>query len=68
MAATAFAEDISSQIFGRDIPQVLLLHANDINADCLTELLERFQTRGYTFVTLDEAIADAAFSLSLIHI
>jgi peptidoglycan/xylan/chitin deacetylase (PgdA/CDA1 family) len=60
-AATAIAERISPQIFGREIPQVLLLHANDINADCLDEMLRRYQARGYRFVTLDEAMADSAY-------
>lgn len=59
--ATAIAEKISPQIFGRDIPQVLLLHANDINADCLDEMLRRYEARGYRFITLDEAMKDPAY-------
>jgi peptidoglycan/xylan/chitin deacetylase (PgdA/CDA1 family) len=61
LAATEFAEKISPQIFGREIPQVLLLHANDINADGLAEMLKRFKVRGYQFITLDAAMADAAY-------
>src|SRR5262245_45073157 len=61
LAATEFAERISPQIFGREITQTLLLHANDINADCLDELLRRLAARGYRFVTLDEAMTDAAY-------
>ena len=61
LAATAFAEKIAPQIFGREIPQLLLLHANDINADCLEELLQRLSARGYQFITLDEAMADPAY-------
>jgi len=60
LAATAFAENISPKIFGRTIPQILLLHANDINADCLNELLARLEARGYRFTTLDAATADPA--------
>lgn len=60
-AATDIAEKISPQIFGRDIPQVLLLHANDITADCLDEMLRRYEARGYRFITLDEAMADPAY-------
>jgi hypothetical protein len=40
LAATEFADRISPQIFGREIPQTLLLHAIDINADCLDEMLK----------------------------
>ncbi len=61
IAATEFAERVSPQIFGREIPQTLLLHANDLNADCLNELLDRLERRGYRFVTLDEAMANPAY-------
>jgi peptidoglycan-N-acetylglucosamine deacetylase len=61
IAATEFAEKISPQIFGREVTQTLLLHANDINADCLAEMLKRLEARGYRFVTLDEAMADPAY-------
>jgi peptidoglycan/xylan/chitin deacetylase (PgdA/CDA1 family) len=61
MASTAFAECVSPQIFGHEIAQTLLLHANDINADSLDEMLRRFATRGYHFVTLDEAMSDSAY-------
>jgi len=60
-AATDVAERIAPQIFGREIPQVLLIHANDLNADCLDEMLKRFEARGYRFVTLAEAMADPAY-------
>src|SRR6266404_8357976 len=55
IAATQFAERISPRIFGREVAQTLLIHANDINADCLEELLRQFAARGYQFVSLDEA-------------
>lgn len=61
LAATEFAEKIAPQIFGREIAQTLLLHVNDINADCLDELLQRLTMRGYKFITLDEAMADSAY-------
>ena len=60
-AATEFAEKISPQIFGREIPQLLLIHSNDINADCLDEILQRFEARGYKFVTLDKVMSDPAY-------
>ena len=61
IAATEFAEHISPQVFGREVAQTLLIHANDINADCLDEMLRLFAARGYTFVTLDDAIKDPAY-------
>ena len=61
IAATEFAEKISPQIFGREIPQILLIHSNDITADTLDEMLQRLAQRGYTFVTLDKVMADPAY-------
>ena len=61
IATTEFAELISPQIFGREIAQTLLLHSNDITADCLDEMLRRFAARGYRFVTLDQAMSDPAY-------
>ena len=61
IAATQFAEKISPQIFGREIPQLLLIHSNDLNADCLDELLQKLSDRGYKFVTLDKVMSDPAY-------
>src|SRR6185369_9586207 len=60
-AATDFAEKVSPQIFGREIPQILLIHANDLNADCLDEMLKRYEARGYRFITLDEVMHAPAY-------
>jgi len=56
-----FMERISSEMFGREISQILLIHANDINAECLDEMLKRLEARGYRFVTLDQALEDKAY-------
>lgn len=61
IASTEFAEKISPQIFGREIPQLLLIHSNDVTADCLDEMLRRLAARGYKFVTLDKVMADPAY-------
>jgi len=49
-------------LFGRQIAQVLLIHANEINADSLAATLQRLQDRGYRFITLGEALADPAYA------
>jgi peptidoglycan/xylan/chitin deacetylase (PgdA/CDA1 family) len=56
-----FYEAQSRAIVGHEIPQVLLLHANRINADRLDELLAMMRRRGYRFITLDEALRDTAY-------
>jgi peptidoglycan-N-acetylglucosamine deacetylase len=62
MAATAFAEKAGQTVFKRDIPQTLLVHANVLTAQSLETLLSSFEARGYRFITLDEAMADAAYA------
>lgn len=56
-----FMERLSTEMFSREISQILLIHANDINADCLDQMLKRLEARGYRFVTLDQALEDKAY-------
>jgi hypothetical protein len=60
-ATTGFAEQLAPKMFGRDIPQILLLHSNDITADSLDKVLTGFEQRGYRFITLDDAMRDDAY-------
>lgn len=55
-----FAERASKYVFGREIPQILLIHTNDITADSLDEMLTRLAARGYSFISLDDAMKDEA--------
>lgn len=41
----AYYEDVSRRAFGREIPQVLLLHANSLNADRFDALAEALVRR-----------------------
>jgi peptidoglycan/xylan/chitin deacetylase (PgdA/CDA1 family) len=56
-----FYEKLSVELFGREIPQVLLVHANQLNADHFAEVIEMMRRRGYTFVSLDDALDDPAY-------
>jgi peptidoglycan/xylan/chitin deacetylase (PgdA/CDA1 family) len=58
----AYAENLSKQSFGRAIPQVMLLHLNQLNGDRLDVLLSLFEKRGYAFVSCDEALLDPAYA------
>jgi len=60
--AFGFVEELAAETFGRPIPQVFLIHANDINADYLEATLDRLEARGYRFVTLAEAVEDPAYA------
>ena len=61
LAMVEFYEDQSDQLFGRNISHVLLVHANELNADWFGELADRLSAIGYKFVTLDEALEDPAY-------
>jgi peptidoglycan/xylan/chitin deacetylase (PgdA/CDA1 family) len=58
-----FFEDVSRQVVGREIQQVLLLHANTLNADRFGALATALVSRGYRFVRLAEALEDPAYRL-----
>ena len=45
-------ETLAKDDFGRDIPQILLIHSNDLHTDVLDALLTKFEQRGYRWVTL----------------
>ena len=62
-AKTDYWERQSVKIFGREIKQILLLHANFINSDYFDELAEMYKKRGYKFVGLEEALKDEAYQL-----
>jgi len=53
---------LHKQIFGREIPHVMLLHVNRLNADLIDKLLELFEQKQYRFVTLDAALSDPAYN------
>jgi hypothetical protein len=58
----AHYERLSGKVFGREIPQVLMLSASALNADNLERLIEMLKRRGYGFVPMEEALQDAAFA------
>lgn len=53
----------SMKLFGREVSQTLLIHANFINSDYLDDLAKMFKRRGYKFVSLETALKDDAYRL-----
>ncbi len=58
----AFVEDLGGREFHRAIPQIADLHVNRLNADALDALLTQFEAHGYSFVSLETALGDTAYS------
>ena len=56
-----YAEQFSLELFGREIPQILLIHCNELNSVTLRESIARMRKRGYAFISLDEAMRDEAY-------
>jgi peptidoglycan/xylan/chitin deacetylase (PgdA/CDA1 family)/ketosteroid isomerase-like protein len=50
------------RIFGRTVPQILLLHANEVGAAQWDRLFTWLEARGYRFAAADEVLGDAAFA------
>ena len=62
-AEFAYSEQLSARIVGYEPKQVLLLHASNLEADHIGELLDVLRKRGYRFITLEDALGDSAYSL-----
>jgi peptidoglycan/xylan/chitin deacetylase (PgdA/CDA1 family) len=54
-------EKIAGGLFGRQIKHILLLHANELNADNFEALIKIFKEKGYQFITVDEALQDSVY-------
>jgi len=54
---------LSQQLQGRDIPQVLLLHHNLINAMWLDDVIAMFKSKGWSITTPELAFADPVYQL-----
>lgn len=61
MDKTKYFENQSIKLFGREIKQILLVHANMINADYFDELSEELVKHNYQFISLKEALTDPAY-------
>jgi len=59
----AYSEQLSKQTVGYEPKQILLLHANQLEADRIGDLLAVMRKRGYRFVTLEDALGDQAYGL-----
>lgn len=61
-AKLEYWERQSMKLFGREVSQTLLIHANSINSDHLDDLAKMFKKRGYKFVDLETALKDEAYA------
>jgi peptidoglycan-N-acetylglucosamine deacetylase len=57
-----YAERYSMELYGREIAQILLIHCNELNSVSLRDSIARIRKRGYTFISLEEAMRDDAYA------
>lgn len=58
-----FFERRSVEVVGREFPQIMLLHASEMNSRMMPDILAMFRRRGYRFVSLADALRDEAYRL-----
>jgi peptidoglycan/xylan/chitin deacetylase (PgdA/CDA1 family) len=58
-----FFEKRSIEVTGHEIKQILLIHASQLNADTMPDLLAMMRRRNYTFISLERALQDPAYQL-----
>ncbi len=58
----AYYESQSRDLFGREIRQILLIHANTLNSYYFDDLAQLLRKRGYAFISLAEALEDEAYA------
>jgi peptidoglycan/xylan/chitin deacetylase (PgdA/CDA1 family) len=46
---------LDKQVFDYEVPHVMVLHDNQLNADTVSDIIALFEQRGYRFVTLMDA-------------
>lgn len=61
LAKIDFYERTSMALLGYNLPHVLLIHANELNAAIYTSLTAAIRNRGYRFISLEQAMQDDAY-------
>ena len=52
---------LAQELYGHDVPYILLMHAGAFDARMLPELLALFRARGFSFITLEQASQDPVY-------
>ncbi len=62
-ACARFYDAWSRQVFGREIPHVILMHSRLLNGLFLGDVIDFFRDRGWTWIDPDKAFADPVYAL-----
>ena len=56
-------QQLSQQLFGRNIKHILLMHVGAFDAEMLPQLLAQMKQQGFKFITLKEAESDPVYEI-----
>jgi peptidoglycan/xylan/chitin deacetylase (PgdA/CDA1 family) len=62
-ACARFYEAWSREVFGHEIPHVILMHSRLLNGLFLGDVIDFFRARGWTWIDPEAAFADPAYAL-----
>lgn len=54
-------ENVTQELYGRNILHIFLCHTNRLHATCFEKLILRLKEKGYSFISLDEALEDEIY-------
>ena len=59
--AIHYFEKVSTELFKRNISQILLIHASMLNSDYMDALAAMFRKNGYDFISMEKTLKDPAY-------
>ncbi len=57
------SREAARRLFGREVPQILLIHAGAFGSQVLDDFLAQYIAAGVKFIGLEEALADPAYGI-----
>jgi hypothetical protein len=64
-ATIDYSRWMSKALYGRDIPYVLLMHVGGLDARMLPRLLTLYRDKGFSFISLEDAVKDSFYKNDL---
>ena len=64
-ATIDYTRSMSKELYGRDIPYVLLMHVGALDARMLPRLLKLYRDKGFSFISLQDAEKDTFYKNDL---
>ena len=63
-----YCDQVAQELFGRPIKQIVLMHANELTAENLDALATVLKSKGYKFISVEEALQDPVYQMPEIYV